>query len=258
MADFARPVSDADLVSTTVKVERKIFYLDLKENVQGRYLKISEKGSGVRSTVVVPAPDLAQFVELINMYASNEIGLDHERKLLKCFADPDSSQDEEEQGTKVAREFGFEVKENPRGRYLRIEEMRGGVGGQRSLLLVPEGEGGHPTGWGLFYSAVAEVVERFGLLDPHDPSSIASQPGLADGVAMSAGQSQNTVAAGNKTFFFDIGENSRGSYLKITEQVRKMNDRNTIVIPTEALSEFHAMFTKMMEQALPKESSVET
>ncbi len=54
-----------------VQIESKLFYLDLKENARGQYLKIAEKGSNrERSTVIVPKLGIPWFRELFNYYAA--------------------------------------------------------------------------------------------------------------------------------------------------------------------------------------------
>ena len=60
-----------------VQVESKLFYLDLKRNARGRYLKIAEKGTNrERSTIIVPYSGIMWFRELFNYYAggTNEQG----------------------------------------------------------------------------------------------------------------------------------------------------------------------------------------
>ncbi len=61
---------DAELICKTLQVEHKLFYFDLKENPRGRYLKISEKTSGSRSTIIVPIAGVVWFIELFNYYAN--------------------------------------------------------------------------------------------------------------------------------------------------------------------------------------------
>ena len=51
--------NDAELMSKTLEVGKKLFYFDLKENPRGQYLKISEKTSGSRSTIIVPINGVA-------------------------------------------------------------------------------------------------------------------------------------------------------------------------------------------------------
>jgi hypothetical protein len=60
--------SDVELVSKTLQFEHKLFYFDLKENPRGRYLKISEKTSTTRSTIIVPIAGVAWFLDLFDYY----------------------------------------------------------------------------------------------------------------------------------------------------------------------------------------------
>jgi hypothetical protein len=56
-------------MSKMLKVEAKLFYLDLKENPRGRYLKITEKSYGQRSTIIVPEQGVAWFTDMFTFYA---------------------------------------------------------------------------------------------------------------------------------------------------------------------------------------------
>jgi hypothetical protein len=71
-AAAAPGVGDVELVCKTLQVEHKLFYFDLKENPRGRYLKISEKTSGSRSTIIVPIAGVVWFVDLFNYYANGD------------------------------------------------------------------------------------------------------------------------------------------------------------------------------------------
>src|SRR6516164_9508378 len=57
--------SEDPLASEKIQVERKIFFLDLKENQRGRFLKITEDVSGRRDTIMLPASALQEFVEAL-------------------------------------------------------------------------------------------------------------------------------------------------------------------------------------------------
>ncbi|KAF8396922.1 hypothetical protein HHK36_018557 [Tetracentron sinense] len=52
--------NDMELLSKTLQVEHKLFYFDLKENPRGHYLKISEKTSATRSTIIVPVKGISR------------------------------------------------------------------------------------------------------------------------------------------------------------------------------------------------------
>ena len=49
-----------------ILADRKIFFLDLKENKRGRVVKITEDVSGNRDTIMVPAEILGDFIAALN------------------------------------------------------------------------------------------------------------------------------------------------------------------------------------------------
>ena len=54
------------IASEKVAIERKIFFLDLKENQRGRFLKITEDVGGRRDTIIIPSTGLAEFKKLVD------------------------------------------------------------------------------------------------------------------------------------------------------------------------------------------------
>jgi len=57
--------TDDPLASEKIQVERKIFFLDLKENQRVRFLKITEDVGGRRDTIMLPASALQEFLEAL-------------------------------------------------------------------------------------------------------------------------------------------------------------------------------------------------
>src|SRR5579864_8909275 len=53
------------IASEKVAIERKIFFLDLKENQRGRFLKITEDVGGRRDTIMLPAEAFQEFLEAL-------------------------------------------------------------------------------------------------------------------------------------------------------------------------------------------------
>ena len=53
------------IASEKVTHERKLFFLDLKENQRGRFLKITEDVGGRRDTIMLPAPAFREFLEAL-------------------------------------------------------------------------------------------------------------------------------------------------------------------------------------------------
>lgn len=64
--------SEVELMCKTLQVEHKLFYFDLKENPRGQYLKISEKTSATRSTIIVPSSGIPWFLDLFNNYVDSD------------------------------------------------------------------------------------------------------------------------------------------------------------------------------------------
>lgn len=54
------------LVSEKINVDRKIFFLDLKENQRGRFLKITEDVGGRRDTIMLPVEAFRDFSEALS------------------------------------------------------------------------------------------------------------------------------------------------------------------------------------------------
>ena len=57
---------DEELISEQVQVERKLFSFSLKQNLRGRFMKITEDVGGRRDTVIIPSTGLLQIREAID------------------------------------------------------------------------------------------------------------------------------------------------------------------------------------------------
>jgi len=59
-----RPMNEL-LASEKIAIDRKIFFLDLKENARGRVLKITEDVGGRRDTIMLPAAAFRDFADAL-------------------------------------------------------------------------------------------------------------------------------------------------------------------------------------------------
>ncbi len=57
--------NDNLLHTEKILCDRKIFYLDLKENARGKVVKITEEVGGNRDTIMVPAEVLGDFIDAL-------------------------------------------------------------------------------------------------------------------------------------------------------------------------------------------------
>ena len=62
----------APIASEKIAVDRKIFFVDLKENNRGRFLKITEDVGGRRDTIILPTSALSEFIEALSRIAEFE------------------------------------------------------------------------------------------------------------------------------------------------------------------------------------------
>ena len=53
------------LASEKVTIDRKVFFIDLKENQRGRFMKITEDVGGRRDTIMLPAAAFKDFLEAL-------------------------------------------------------------------------------------------------------------------------------------------------------------------------------------------------
>ncbi|KDP30645.1 hypothetical protein JCGZ_16210 [Jatropha curcas] len=251
--------NDVELMCKTLQVEHKLFYFDLKENPRGRYLKISEKTSATRSTIIVPFSGISWFLDLFNYYVNSD--------------DQDLFSKELQLDTKV---FYFDIGENRRGRFLKVSEAS--VSRNRSTIIVPAGSA-RDEGWAAFRNILAEINEasRLFMLPNQQQSSESSERlvGLSDdvGAGFISGHSSQpapaselnvdrsvelapqeeignlgvskVIRADQKRFFFDLGSNNRGHFLRISEVAG--SDRSSIILPLSGLKQFHEIVGHFVE-----------
>ncbi|KAL3380024.1 hypothetical protein AABB24_000580 [Solanum stoloniferum] len=248
--------NDVELLCKTLQVEHKLFYFDLKENPRGRYLKISEKTSATRSTIIVPFNGISWFLDLFNYYVNSD--------------DQNVFSKELQLDTKV---FYFDVGENRRGRFLKVSEAS--VSRNRSTIIIPAGSA-RDEGWAAFTNILAEINEASRLfILPNQTSETSERLGLSDDVGagfISSHSSQSAPTADlsvertidlpaadevsnlglskvirvdQKRFFFDLGNNNRGHFLRISEVTG--SDRSSIILPLSGLKQFYEMVGHFVE-----------
>uniref|UniRef100_A0A8C4X7K6 Purine rich element binding protein G n=1 Tax=Erpetoichthys calabaricus TaxID=27687 RepID=A0A8C4X7K6_ERPCA len=231
-----------ELASKRVDIQKKRFYLDVKQSSRGRFLKIAEVwiGRGRQDNIrkskltlsMAMAPDLRYCLgDFIEYYAHLGLrGAQGQRVLKSEFIERDN------------RKYYLDLKENQRGRFLRIRQTvsRGhgtmgyyGQGIEQTIVLPAQGliE---------FRDALSQLIEDYGEDDSEERNRSRNHeesPELPDGVSF---------RVDNKRFYFDVGSNRYGVFLKISE-VRQPY-RNTITVPFKAWSRFGDNFIRYQEE----------
>jgi N-acetylglutamate synthase/N-acetylornithine aminotransferase len=55
----------SELFSKQIKAKFRTFFVDLKESTNGKFIKISEKSHGRKSTIMMDAEDIPVFIEAL-------------------------------------------------------------------------------------------------------------------------------------------------------------------------------------------------
>ncbi|VDN18878.1 unnamed protein product [Gongylonema pulchrum] len=128
--DRRPPHGEQELASKMLQVQSKRFYVDVKQNNRGRFIKLAEVGLGGRksrlilsmSAAVAFRDHLDRFVKFFDGLASGEEPIISENGQLRS-----------EIIVHESRRYYLDLKENQRGRYLRVSQtVSRGMPGLRS------------------------------------------------------------------------------------------------------------------------------
>ena len=141
------------------------------------------------------------------------------------------------------RRYFLDLRENSRGRFLRITQSCALSGTRFSIALPAQGI---PQ----LRNALAELLDEYG-------------EGFLDGPEQLDLPEAKSLRADNKNFYFDPGNNERGDYLKISEVKQSIGVRSSITISLKALpqlceilNELQAKFAELRPAADPKSSTL--
>ncbi|GIX96292.1 transcriptional activator protein Pur-beta [Caerostris extrusa] len=250
------PQGEQELATKMLQIQSKRFYLDVKQNRRGRFIKVAEVGAaGRKSRLLLAMSTAAEFRDHLTsfseLYASlgNDkmsqvlVGLCNTSDIFKktniglpnqIMQDggyvhkpdnlPEDGKLKSEVMVKDNRRYYLDLKENSRGRFLRVSQTIA-RGGPRSQIAIPA------QGMIEFRDALTDLLEEFGTDDGEFKGELPE------------GQHMRVE---NKNFYFDIGQNSRGIYMRISEV--KSNLRTAITIPEKSWSRFRDIFADYVDK----------
>lgn len=59
-------VDEKELMHRQIQVERKLFHVDLRENLRGQFVRLTEDVGGRRDTVIIPATGLGEIRDALD------------------------------------------------------------------------------------------------------------------------------------------------------------------------------------------------
>ncbi|XP_037340702.2 purine-rich element-binding protein gamma [Pungitius pungitius] len=253
-----------ELASKRVDIQKKRFYLDVKQSVRGRFLKIAEVWIGrgrhdnIRKSKLTLSMSMAPALrdslgDFIDHYA--RIGL--RAGPAPSVPSPTGSAVSDEHAHRVLkselierdnRKYFLDLKENQRGRFLRIRQTvskgHGTMGyygqGIEQTIVLPA------QGLIEFRDALSQLIEDYGDEESDDRGRSGSRAGYRNHDDSPELPEAASFRVDNKRFYFDVGSNRYGIFLKISE-VRQPY-RNTITVPLKAWSRFGENFIRYEEE----------
>ncbi|XP_012981208.2 transcriptional activator protein Pur-beta [Mesocricetus auratus] len=246
-----------ELASKRLDIQNKRFYLDVKQNAKGRFLKIAEVGAGgSKSRLTLSMAVAAEFRDSLGDF------IEHYAQLGPSSPEQLAAGAEEGGGPRRAlkseflvrenRKYYLDLKENQRGRFLRIRQTvnrgGGGFGGGPGPGGLQSGQTIALPAQGLieFRDALAKLIDDYGGEDDElagGPGGGAGGPGGGLYGELPEGTS---ITVDSKRFFFDVGCNKYGVFLRVSEV--KPSYRNAITVPFKAWGKFGGAFCRYADE----------
>lgn len=206
---------EQELATKMLQIQSKRFYLDVKQNKRGKFIKVAEiSADGRRAQIFMALSTAAEFRDQLSAFSDFYSSLGPPNP----DTAPEDGKLKSEMMIKDNRRYYMDLKENSRGRFLRVSQTIT-RGGPRSQIAIPA------QGLIEFRDALTDLTEEFGSEDG------GFQGELPEG---------RHCRVENKNFYFDIGQNNRGVYMRISEV--KTNFRTAITIPEKSWCKFRDIF----------------
>ncbi|XP_077118985.1 transcriptional regulator protein Pur-beta [Ranitomeya variabilis] len=260
---MSREQETQELASKRLDIQNKRFYLDVKQNAKGRFIKIAEVGAGgSKSRLTLSMAVAAEFRDYLGDFIEHyaQLGPSSPEQIAQSSGDDGSGAGGPRRALKSEflvrenRKYYLDLKENQRGRFLRIRQtinrgpgFSGGAGGGAGLqsgqtIALPA------QGLIEFRDALAKLIDDYGGED--DELGVGLGPGAGGGGAAGGLYGElpegTSITVDSKRFFFDVGCNKYGVFLRVSEV--KPSYRNSITVPLKAWGKFGGAFCRYAEE----------
>jgi len=272
--------SSGIMCTKVLNIQNKRYYFDVKEHEYGRFLKLAETAqSGRKSRLVIPMYLVPEFERIMTEMHKHLSSLEEFRRPSE---ESDDSQKKHRGGgdgkrnrgrknerveTEAAidlkadiiergrRKYYFNLKENTRGRYLRVKAIgdipstlgnrrRGNRGRGRNAsgdqavraVIIPS------SGVDDFRAELTEILSTYRVDENNDKVATSDKNIEENGAAnekLPASQRFSSKSF-RKVLFVDAGENSRGVFARITE-VQGYN-RDAVTVPSRHFKQLGEWF----------------
>jgi len=266
---------DSGILATKIlQIAQKRYYLDVKENTYGRFLKIAETAqNGRKSRMIVPFYLLPEVQTILKKFQEHLSTLPEFEDVKRAAGDARNNQESEaakelDEGLveRGRRKLHFNLKENNRGRYVRIKAIgdlpQNARYSNRNRRRSKESDGSAvpraiimpAIGIDEFINQLAGLWKDYPV-DPKndkvataDDNESAENQNLPESLRLSSREFRKAV-------FLDAGKNTRGLFAKITELQNSF--RESVVIPREHFEAVGAWFLEAAKNHPKEEKPIE-
>ncbi|ELU10440.1 hypothetical protein CAPTEDRAFT_179772 [Capitella teleta] len=224
---MAQGSQEQELATKTLQIQSKRFYLDVKQNRRGRFIKIAEVGAGgKKSRLLLAMSTAAEFRDHLTDFSDHYASLGPPSQ----ESVPEDGKLKSESMVKDNRRYYLDLKENQRGRFLRVSQIFP-RSVNRSQIAIPA------QGMIEFRDALTDLLEEFGTDDHAESQGELPEP--------------KSMRVEHKMFYFDVGQNRRGTFMRISEV--RTNFRTAITIPERSWGRFRDVLSSFVESSASKE-----
>lgn len=234
----------------------KKFYIDAKSNEQGQFMRIVETQTSGRGRITLDWDKAHELCEVIDDYL---------KEIAKLGGLPQDEEDQKQVKSAAIRQgkrrYFVDLRENTRGRFVKITQFSG----PNKLFVFISAENLQE-----FRDAFSDLLEKHNSTNPPPTSTTTTKPAQVQSVGTASGTGRSSsgnqvsdaslpeareVRAGGKRFYFDVLQNDRGVFLKLSEV--QTRGRVHVNIPHSCWSKMAEVFQQIsVELPFPGATSV--
>jgi len=211
-----------ELATRSLRIQSKRYYVDVKQNARGRFIKLVEGlPDGVKNRLAFPMSIVPEVRDKLSQFADFYANLE-----------PSSQRDSDDGGNLKKddiranqRKIYFDLKENKRGVFLRISSTASASYGRRRQTIALPAQGIVDI-----RNVLSEFIDEFG----QEEEEQLNLPEFQE------------MRVERKRFYFDCGNNDRGSFVRISEVTNKY--RSPITIPKQGLHKFRDILSDIIDK----------
>lgn len=211
-----------ELATKYLRIQSKRYYVDVKQNARGKFIKLVEGlPDGVKNRLSFPMSVVPEVRDKLSSFADFYANME-----------PNSQRDyEDNQPLKSddirarQRKIYFDLKENKRGVFLRISSTAS-YGGRRQTIALPA------QGIVDIRNVLSEFLDEYGGGESEEERQ--DLPEFQE------------MRVERKRFYFDCGNNDRGTFVRISEVTSKY--RSSVTVPKQGLLKFRDILTEMIDK----------